>query len=165
MPYEPSAQSSFLRQRWCVNIDPGDYTYKVEKVDMVEGIVEALRELKKRGYEFIVITNQGGIAKGLYSYDDVKAVNKAITSFLGDRGIAILDIYYCPHHTDYGKCLCRKPDSLLLEKAAARYGVDKSKSYFVGDKQRDIDAGEKAGIEGVLIGVNEDLGNYLNRFC
>lgn len=160
----PQRKVVFLDRDGVLNMDPGDYTYKVEKVNMVEGIVEALKELKKRGYEFIVITNQGGIAKGLYGHDDVKAVNKAITSFLNDHGIAFLDIYYCPHHTDYGKCLCRKPDSLLLEKAAARYNVDKSKSYFVGDKQRDIDAGEKAGIEGVLIGVNEELRNYLSRF-
>lgn len=153
----------FLDRDGVINVDPGRYSYRVENIDIVEGIVEALKELKQRGYEFVVITNQGGIAKRIYSHKEVKAIHSFLKAFFADHGISILDFYYCPHHDDYGKCLCRKPGSLLLEKAIARYQVDKTASYFVGDKERDIQAGEAAGVTGVLIDVNSDLRVYLNQ--
>jgi D-glycero-D-manno-heptose 1,7-bisphosphate phosphatase len=85
-----------------------------------------------------------------------------IAQFLA-AGIDILDIYYCPHHSVNEKCICRKPDSQLLEKAAARYCVDKSKSYFIGDSDRDVLAAEKSGIRSVKVVANDNLANYLNQ--
>ena len=77
--------------------------------------------------------------------------------------LELLDIYYCPHHNDVEKCICRKPDSLLLEKAIAKYNIDISKSYFIGDSDRDIEAAHKVGVKGIKANKNSDLNVYLNQ--
>lgn len=142
----------------------GDYNYKEDHIEIVEGIAEALQELKKRGYIFIVITNQSGIAKRLYTHQRVKEIHSQLKMFFAGFGVVITEFYYCPHRPEFSKCICRKPDSLMLEKAAARYNVDVTKSYFVGDNDRDIDAGLKAGIEPIRIPSNADLREYLHLF-
>ena len=74
------------------------------------------------------------------------------------------EIYYCPHHPDYnGNCLCRKPGSQMLEKAIARFNIDPSQSYFIGDKQRDVDAGSAVGVKGILVESNPDLFEVVSR--
>ena len=78
-----------------------------------------------------------------------------------DEGIVIEEVYYCPHHDSTGKCLCRKPGSLLVEKAIARFDIDASRSYFIGDRERDIIAGQSAGTKGILVEVNSDLRKIL----
>ena len=105
--------------------------------------------LQDNGYEFIVITNQGGISKGIYNHSDVISVHDYMQGEFYKQKINLLDIYYCPHHAIVEKCICRKPDSLMLEKAIARYDIDKSKSYFFGDSRRDVLAAEKANIKGL----------------
>jgi D-glycero-D-manno-heptose 1,7-bisphosphate phosphatase len=78
--------------------------------------------------------------------------------------ITFLEIYYCPHHPDYnGNCLCRKPGSQMIEKAIARFNIDPSQSYFIGDKQRDVDAGSAVGVKGILVESNPDLLKIVTR--
>jgi len=153
----------FLDRDGVINFEPGDYTYQVVKFKIIDGLFNALRVLKERGFEFIVITNQGGIAKGIYGHGDVDAVHNYMTSKFKEEGISLLTIYYCPHHTMLEKCICRKPDSLMLEKAIAKYEVSKKDAYIIGDSERDIFAGEKAGIKGILINKNDSLENYLDQ--
>jgi len=119
--------------------------------------------IKKRGYEFIVITNQGGIAKEIYGHKEVHILHTFMRKQLEQAGITLLAIYYCPHHTSYGKCICRKPNSLLLEKAIAKYEVAIESSYFIGDSERDIEAGNRAGLKSILIKSNDNLTHYLNQ--
>ena len=76
---------------------------------------------------------------------------------LKKENIKIEEIYYCVHHPETGSCLCRKPDSLHVEKALARFDIDPILSYFIGDKERDILAGEKVGVKGILIESNASL--------
>ena len=154
----------FLDRDGVINFEPGTYTYQVEKFTIVEGLFEALKKLQNKGYEFIVITNQGGISKGIYNHTDVKSVHEYMKQKFNEEGVAILDIYYCPHHDVNEKCICRKPDSLMIEKAIARYDVDKSSAYFIGDSPRDILAASKAGIKGVEIAKNDNLNNYISQF-
>lgn len=153
----------FLDRDGVINFEPGDYTYEVEHFKIVEGLFEGLYLLKEKGYQFIVITNQGGISKGIYSHDAVKNVHSYMQKYFTENGIDLLDIYYCPHHAVNEKCICRKPDSLMLEKAIARYNVDKTRAYFIGDSKRDVLAAKKAGISGVLVRSNDKLINYLNQ--
>jgi len=80
-----------------------------------------------------------------------------------ENNIDLLDIYYCPHHSVNEQCICRKPDSLMLEKAIARYNVEKATAYFIGDSKRDVLAAGKAEIKGILIKSNDQLINYLNQ--
>ena len=152
----------FLDRDGVINFEPGTYTFRVDEFNIVDGLFEALQILKKKGYQFIVITNQGGISKQIYSHDDVNSVHLYMRSCFKDAGIDLLDVYYCPHHAINEKCICRKPDSLMLEKAIARYNVEKAQSYFVGDSRRDVLAAEKAGVTGIKVEANDSLINYLN---
>ena len=153
----------FLDRDGVINFEPGDYTYKVDRFKILEGVLPALKSLSNKGFEFVVITNQGGIAKGIYDHNDVSSVHHYMEQQFNKSGISLLDIYYCPHHDIIEKCICRKPGSLMLEKAIARYQINKADSYFIGDSDRDILAAEKAGIKGVQIVKNDTLSKYLDQ--
>ncbi len=153
----------FLDRDGVINQERGDYTYKIEDFKIVDGLFDALLNLKEKGYKFIVITNQGGISKGLYTHKDVMKVHSYMHELFNKANIELLDIYYCPHHTIHEKCICRKPDSLMLEKAIARYQVDKENSYFVGDSKRDELAAVKVGVKPIHIDTNSSLTKYLNQ--
>lgn len=147
-----------------LNRERKEYTYSLDHFAMVEGVGEALAALKEKGYQFAVATNQSGLAKGIYKRADMQTIHDTIEKELEPFDVKILDFYYCPHHPDYSLCLCRKPDSSMLERAVARFGADKTQSWFIGDKQRDIDAGIKAGLNTLLVDSNEDLRPHLHKF-
>ena len=147
----------FLDRDGVVNKEKGEYIYQLDKFELNDSLIDFLKEVSQRGYLIIIITNQGGVAKGIYTLNEVEAINEYIFNELKKENINISEIYACPHHPDYGKCLCRKPDSLMLEKAMARFDIDASKSYFIGDAERDILAGEKAGVKSIKIESNSNL--------
>lgn len=125
--------------------------YITQKEDFLirEGVAEGLNLLKKAGYLLIVVTNQAGIAKGLYQESMVRELHEILQN---ECGGVIDDLYFAKHHPDYtSNSLLRKPDSLMLEKAMAKYGVDSTKSYMIGDAERDMKAGRKAGVKTIHI--------------
>jgi D-glycero-D-manno-heptose 1,7-bisphosphate phosphatase len=130
----------FLDRDGVINKETGQYTTCVEDFIINEGIGESIKLLKDSGFLVIIISNQGGIAKSLYSHEDVLEMHLKLCEYLYIYNTAIDDFYYCPHHPDIGLCLCRKPDSLLLEKAISRYNISIEDSYFIGDSERDMDA-------------------------
>jgi D-glycero-D-manno-heptose 1,7-bisphosphate phosphatase len=147
----------FLDRDGVLNRDRGEYTWRMEDFELLPGVIDGLKELSSRGYDFIVITNQGGIAKKLYDHDDVNRLHDYLKTLLEQQGISLLEIYYCPHHPDHGKCLCRKPGSLMIEKAVARFGIDPSASIMIGDMERDVNAATAAGVEAVLVPTNSNF--------
>mgnify|MGYP002635822524 CR=1 FL=1 len=147
----------FLDRDGVINHDPGDYTKSLEEFTILPTVLEAIREINQRGFLVIVITNQGGIAKGLYTLEDVAAIHQYLRDECRKNGSVITDVYFSPHHDDFGKSLTRKPGSLLIERALYKYDIDPSKSYMIGDKQRDVDCGEAAGVKGILIDTNAPL--------
>jgi D-glycero-D-manno-heptose 1,7-bisphosphate phosphatase len=147
----------FLDRDGVLNRDRGEYTWRVEDFELLPGVIDGLKELSSRGYDFIVITNQGGIAKKLYDHDDVNRLHDHLKTLLEHHGISLLEIYYCPHHPVHGQCLCRKPGSLLIEKAVARFGIDPSASIMIGDMERDVNAATAAGVEAVLVPTNSNF--------
>jgi D-glycero-D-manno-heptose 1,7-bisphosphate phosphatase len=150
----------FLDRDGVINRERGDYTYLLEDF-VLNDIADALAEMQLRGYLLIVISNQSGIAKGIYTCDQVNYLHLHLERVLKNRGVLLTEFYYCPHHPDFSKCLCRKPDSLLLEKAIARFNIDPSVSYFIGDAKRDEAAGKKAGVMTILIEPNSSLSKVL----
>ena len=152
----------FLDRDGVINRDVMNYTWQIHEFSFLEGVFEACREFQRRGYVLIVVTNQGGIAKGLYTHEHVEALHSYMLAQFEKEGVAIKEVYYCPHYDTTGKCLCRKPGSLLVEKAVARFGIDPAQSWFIGDRDRDIKAGEGAGVKGILVEVNSDLRNVLH---
>ena len=140
-------------------INNGDlyYTYKTEDFKFNPDVFEALSLLVKHDYLLIVITNQGGIAKGIYTHKNVQSLHNYMIDELQKQQIRITEVYYCPHHDSIEKCICRKPDSGNIEKAIARFRIDVSKSYMIGDSERDILAGKKAGLKTFKIEKNESI--------
>ena len=106
----------FLDRDGIINIERGDYTWKKDDFKFTNNLFPFLKKHADEGFAFIVITNQGGINKGLYDHSDVHELHHWMENELKKQGFSILDIFYCPHHSDFQKCLCRKPGSLLFEK-------------------------------------------------
>lgn len=152
----------FLDRDGVINKEIG-FVFRVEDFVLNGDIIESLKKLQSAGFIFIVVTNQSGIAKELYTQEDVEKVHKHMLSLLKENGITISEIYYCPHHSDVEPCICRKPGSGMLEKAIARFNIDVSKSFLIGDKERDIQAAEKAGVKGILIESDSPLKNVLKQ--
>ena len=139
------------------------YIWKPEDFHLNPGVVETLLELKHRGYMLIVITNQGGVAKEEFSMDEVEQFHDHLCLILEKEDIVLDEIYTCPHHHSIEACLCRKPLPLMIEKAIARYGIDPRQSWFVGDSERDQEAGVASGLNSILIESNSDLRQVLDR--
>ena len=133
------------------------YTFKKEDFILNEGVFKSLKILAGKGYLLIIISNQGGISKEEYSINDVEILNEYIYALFEKENIKITESYFCHHHSSIEKCICRKPDSLMLEKAIARFNIDVEKSYLIGDSERDIVAGEKVGVESIKIDANNNL--------
>lgn len=154
----------FLDRDGVLNKELGDYVCRLEDFKVLEHNFNVLKELQDRGYLLIVITNQGGLAKAWYTEETLGKMHDHLKKTYAEQGILLTEIYYCRHHPEYnGKCLCRKPGSLMLEKAVARFGIDASASYFIGDRERDVIAGEAAGVKGILIDSDQPLVEVLNQ--
>lgn len=153
----------FLDRDGVINRERGEYTFKITDFEILPDLVETLKEVQNQGYLIIVITNQGGIAKGLYTEKDVMACHQLLVKTCIHQKVEITDIFYSPHHQDFSRSLDRKPDSLMLEKAMAIYNIDASQSFFIGDSERDIIAGEKVGITSFLIPKNTSIRFILNH--
>jgi D-glycero-D-manno-heptose 1,7-bisphosphate phosphatase len=123
-------------------IEDEDYLADPAKMRVFDFSMEALQILREKGYLLIIITNQSGVGKGLLTEDDVHAVHAALRREIRD---GIDAFYYCPHRPDES-CLCRKPGLGMIEQAAADFPIDIANSWFVGDKQIDIETGFNAGM-------------------
>ena len=147
----------FLDRDGVLNRERGDYTYSIEDFEVLPDVPEALKIARAKGFILIVISNQGGIAKQIFTEERVEVLHKLLCDKLAEDGIEFDEVYYCQHHSDIGKCICRKPNSLMLEKAIARFGINPANSAMIGDSQRDIDAAKKAGVKGFLIDSNSGI--------
>lgn len=148
----------FLDRDGVLNVERGDYTWLLEDFRLNDGIGEQLLRLQASGYRLIVISNQGGIGKGLYSKEDVDFLHGQLIRVLAASGVTLDEIYYCPHHPATSKCICRKPESQMIEKAIARFSLKASDCWFIGDTPRDGEAALKAGVKPILIHSNSPLG-------
>ena len=138
----------FLDRDGVLNKERGDYTFRIEDFEILDGVAEALQLFKSAGYLLVVITNQAGIAKGLYQVEDVLKCHSYLQEATGKL---IDDLYFCPHHPVKTESLLRKPDSLMLEKAIAKWNIDVESSYMIGDSDRDLISAAKVGVKGLLV--------------
>jgi D-glycero-D-manno-heptose 1,7-bisphosphate phosphatase len=133
------------------------YISRIEDFRLNPDVMKCLKNFYKKNYLLIIITNQGGVAKKIYTKKDVEFLNQHLVALCRKHGIEITEIYFCPHHSEVSRCICRKPESLLFEKAIAKYRLDANLSYMIGDSQRDVVASEKAGIKGIKVKANSNL--------
>ena len=131
-----------------------NYAYKTEDFEFIDGIFEFCEYFQRNGYLIFVITNQAGIARGIYSTDDYSALTEWMISQFEQNKIHLSKVYFCPHHPDVtGPCDCRKPNPGMILQAADEFDLELAESVLVGDNESDLKAGENAGI----------LKNYLFR--
>jgi D-glycero-D-manno-heptose 1,7-bisphosphate phosphatase len=152
----PKRAAIFLDRDCVLNEDSG-YPYKVSEAVLLPGVGEALKKLKDSGFCLLVITNQSGIAYGKFKASDVDKFHAALQENLKQFDVQIDAFYTCPHHVQGKvaefsvKCECRKPGILNVQKAIKDFNVDVSKSYFIGDKDSDIECGLAANIAPIQI--------------
>jgi D-glycero-D-manno-heptose 1,7-bisphosphate phosphatase len=153
----------FLDRDGVLNEERGDYTYKVSDFKIIEGVQESLKKLKSSGFLLIVITNQGGICREIYTKKDMLECHKYL---MDETSNIIDDIYYSPYHPNVTESISRKPDSLMFERAIAKYNVDVKKSWMVGDSDRDIESAHKLGIRAIRVNKPwEDSDKNLNNLA
>ena len=141
----------FLDRDGTINIEK-NYLYRYEDWEWIDGAKEAIKSFNEAGYLVIVISNQAGIARGMYYPDDVNKLHRFVQDDLSKIGAKIDGFFYCPHHPDWsGHCGCRKPSPLMLTIASRKLNVDMKKSWMVGDKFIDFQAANNAGIRGALV--------------
>lgn len=151
----------FLDRDGVINHDPGDYTFTVEEFIILPTVIDALKLAQDKGYKIIIITNQGGIAKGLYTHDTVHEIHEKLYRACEEKDVHITAIYYSPDHPDFSNSLTRKPESLMMERAIARYAIDTTKSVMIGDRDRDIECAAKVGVRGIKVPTNSDLLDFV----
>lgn len=139
----------------------------VDMIELIPGVASAIKKLNTKGYLVIVITNQSVVARNLCSIKDVEVINLKMVKLLKEEGAFIDAIYSCPHHPDKGffgenpdfkiKCNCRKPDIGMFTQAISDFNFDVKKSYLIGDQDRDIQFGKRAGLKTIHVQTGKDL--------
>lgn len=149
---EGSNRALFLDRDGVVNVNHG-YVHRPEETDWVPGIFELARAARAAGRVIVVVTNQAGIARGLYTPAQFLDYTRWIHETFASRGAPLLATYYCPHHPEAGQgrwrveCACRKPRPGMLRAAISDFSIDPAGSCLVGDKESDIQAARAAGVD------------------
>lgn len=151
-------------------VEARHYPSRPEHLVLSPGIGPGLRLLHGAGWKLVVITNQSGIARGLFTEDDLARMHDHLRAELAAEGVAIDAIFHCPHHPDGTvpdlavACACRKPRPGMLRAAANRIGIDLAASWMVGDILDDVEAGHRAGCRTVLVDLGtESLPTFPDR--
>jgi D-glycero-D-manno-heptose 1,7-bisphosphate phosphatase len=135
-------------------IEDVGYLHDPDRVRLLSGAAAAIRRLNREGVPVVVVTNQSGIARGLLNQEDYQAAQRRVEELLGQQGARLDADYFCPHLPELtGPCECRKPGLLLYRLAAERFGIDLGRSWWVGDRIRDVLPAESFGARGMLVGT------------
>ncbi len=140
----------FIDRDGVINVDLWKYVEFWEEFRFEEGVLDALKELTDQGFDIFIISNQAGVGDGVFTEAAMWDVHEKMVAELGRHGIRILGAQYCTH----GKtetCDCRKPKTKLLERAVHGISFDKKKTFFVGDKISDLEAGKNFGVKTILV--------------
>lgn len=145
----------FFDRDGVLNVDK-NYLYKIEDFEWQIDAMQAIKFLKDQGYLVVVVTNQSGVARGYYTEQDVHSLHSHMQAELANIGTNIDAFYHCPHLPDASvseyalECNCRKPAPGMIIRACTEYDIDPQLSFLIGDKKRDIEAGEAVGVRGYL---------------
>ncbi len=154
-----SKRAVFLDRDGTIVDDPG-FLHEPEKVKLLPGAAEAIRRLNDAGYHVIVVSNQSGIARGLYSVRDYEMVQERLGALLTAHGARIDAAYFCPHHPQFpgpggASCECRKPGLKLFHEAQAAFDIDFSRSWWIGDRLSDVQPALLVGGSAILVATGE----------
>jgi histidinol-phosphate phosphatase family protein len=134
-------------------IEDVGYLADPDRVRLLPGAAEAISRLNRAGLLAVVVTNQSGIARGLFNEAAYEATRRRLDQLLAGRGARLDAQYHCPHHPEVtGPCECRKPGLRLYRQAADELGIDLTASWWVGDRLRDVQPATALGGRGIVLG-------------
>ena len=151
----------FLDRDGVINKNKDDYVKNISELEIFPFISESIKKLQSVGFKIIVITNQSAINRGLITKKHLNEIHEKIQSFLIQHNTKIDYFYYCPH-TPTENCYCRKPKTGLLLKAIDDFSIDVNNSWFIGDRDSDIQAGQSVGCKTLKIQNNFNLEKAVN---
>src|SRR6266850_2579023 len=131
-------------------MEDSNYVGDIERVVLIPSAPAALKRLREAGYKLFVVTNQSGVGRGYFTREAVEAIHAHLDEYFGRTGVRFDRYYVCPHHPE-DNCDCRKPKPKFLLDAAREYGLDLARSFMVGDRPTDIQAGVSAGTKTILV--------------
>lgn len=140
----------FLDRDGTINIDY-NYVHTIDKFDFIDGVIDALIELKKMGYLLVITTNQSGIARNVFTQEQFDTLTEWMDWSLMDRGVELDGVYFCPHDPKESECECRKPSPGMILTAAKDLNIDVANSYMVGDRVSDLLSGKNAGVKKTVL--------------
>ena len=141
----------FIDRDGIINVDPiGDYVKTWKDFKFEDGALAALREICGLGLEIIVISNQAGVGDGVYPEENLWDIHRNMLEVFKQNGVRILEAQYCLHGKNAG-CDCRKPATGLFERATQNIRFDRHKTYFIGDKATDVEAGKRFGVKTIFV--------------
>ena len=138
-------------------LEEGNFVDRLDRLIFFPYSIDAVRALNRAGFAVVVVTNQSGVARGLYTEDFVRGSHRHIDAQLSAAGARIDGYYYCPHHPHGSvdalrcECECRKPKPGQFQQAARELRLDLTRSFAVGDRWKDVEAGEAVGAQGILV--------------
>ena len=149
---KPERKPAIFLDRDGTLLEPVEYLGDPDRVKLLPGTAAALRSARSAGFALVVISNQSGIARGLYGPTDVARVHERVAELLEIEGAFIDRFFFCPHHPDFtGPCTCRKPEPGLLLEAAHCLNLDLGRSFLIGDTIEDLQAGARVGCRTILV--------------
>lgn len=144
----------FLDRDGVIDEYPGDYRYvtKWDEFKFIPGSIKAIKKFNEAGFKVFVISNQAGVAKGVYSQEELDSITEKMLEMIKEAGAYIDSVYYCTHRVE-DNCSCRKPKTGLLKQAVAQYEkqFDPDESFFIGDTFMDMNAAKAFGVKPVLV--------------
>ena len=143
----------FLDRDGVLTRERSDYVKTPEELEVLPGIASPLRDLRKRGFRLVIVTNQSVVGRGLATDEDIERIHEKLQLELKQMGCCVDAIYYCPHLPGEG-CGCRKPEPGLILRAGKELGIDISSSWMIGDQEIDLEAANRAGCHGVRVETN-----------
>lgn len=140
-----------------INQERGKHTFLPEDFTWVDGFWQGMQLLQQKGFRFAIITNQSGIAQGMYGHKEVAVLHQKISDKAKALNLHLDEILYCPHHPRIGKCLCRKPEKLLYQRLISRFNIYPGESWMIGDKARDVIPAQKLGFKTLQVEANTNF--------
>jgi D-glycero-D-manno-heptose 1,7-bisphosphate phosphatase len=148
-----SSKAVFLDRDGVLTRERSDYVKTPNELEVLPGIGPPLRDLRKRGFRLIIVTNQSVVGRGLATDAEMGRIHEKLQSELKRMDCPVDAIYYCPHLPGAG-CSCRKPEPGLILRAAKELGLDIASSWMIGDKEIDLEAAKRAGCRGLRVETN-----------
>lgn len=158
----------FLDRDGVITQEPPHYAHRIDELKFIPRSREAIRLLNENNFVVVIVSNQSGIARGYYPEEDTVTFNQEMEKKLAEIGAHIDAIYYCPHHPEAKiekyriDCDCRKPKNGMIKTAVIGLNIDVNRSYIVGDRWSDIEAGKITGCKTILVKTGNGMQSLQN---